>query len=208
VAIGLGSNLGRRARQLARAVEALDGLLDRLRCSRVYETRPVGGPPGQRPYLNMCCTGRTRLEPGALLARLHAVEAEAGRRRGGGGGAPRTLDLDLLLYDEMTLDTDEVRVPHPRMAARGFVLVPLAEIAPAWRHPGAGRTVAELSADADVSGVRPWTGPLPTVLRREPGDGARAVRAGENGRAAADGAGPRTPSADVSGEPAGAGGAE
>lgn len=162
VAVGLGSNVGDRAGHLRRAVDALGEILGGLRRSGMYETRPEGiASPGQRPFLNMCCVGHTTLEPGALLGRLHGIEADAGRRRPDAAGAPRTLDLDLLLYDEVTLEDRHVTVPHPRMSRRAFVLVPLAEIAPGWRHPVEDRTVEALAAEADASGVRRWDGEEP-----------------------------------------------
>lgn len=152
VAIGAGTNLGARRAHLRRAAAELGRLLTDLRCSRVYETEPVGVAGG--PFLNLCCTGRTELGPGALLEELQALERRAGRpdppRRGS-----RTLDMDLLLYGELTLYEPELRVPHPRLAERAFVLVPLAEVAGDWIVPGAGATVEELAERVGASGVRP-----------------------------------------------------
>lgn len=153
VAVGLGSNLGDRARHLAAGVRALEGLLDGLRCSTVYESEPQG-VEGHPPFLNACCVGRTELPPEELLERLHDIEREAGRIREPERKTPRTLDLDLLLYGERVIHTPELRIPHPRLPERAFVLVPLAEIAPEWPHPETGRTVDEMAKGADPTGVR------------------------------------------------------
>jgi 2-amino-4-hydroxy-6-hydroxymethyldihydropteridine diphosphokinase len=100
------------------------------------------GPP-QPPFLNGCALLDTSLSAGALLELLLATEARFGRVRRERWG-PRTLDLDLLLYGAHRIETPNLRVPHPRLEERGFVLVPLATIAPHWRHPGRDQTVAEL----------------------------------------------------------------
>lgn len=154
VAVGLGSSRGDRAAHLARAHRRLAALLRDLACSHVYETEPVGDA-GVGRYLNACCVGRTAMEPGRLLERLQELEREAGRPPPGapGRGGARTLDLDLLLYGGCRVDEPGLRVPHPRLAARAFVLVPLAEIAADWPVPGAGATVGELAARTERSGV-------------------------------------------------------
>lgn len=166
VAVGLGSNVGDRAAHLATGVGGLRSLLRDVRCSRVWETEPLGVPDDHGPYLNMCCAGRTGLAPGELLARLLEIEEGAGRdrRRTGGGARPRRLDLDLLLYGDAVVDEPGLRVPHPRMRRRAFVLVPLAEVAGSWRDPETGRTVDELAGPVDRSGVEPYRGDLPGEL--------------------------------------------
>lgn len=152
-AIGLGSNLGEREKFLRRALVALersDGVT-LLRRSTWHETEPVGGPPGQGPYLNGAALIETTLGARELLALLQAIEARCGRERGA-LDAPRTLDLDLLWYGEERRDDPQLTLPHPRMEQRLFVLAPLAEIAPDRRLPGCGSTVeqraSELAAEA------------------------------------------------------------
>ncbi len=124
--VALGSNLGDRAAQLRLALRRLGGV---KRQSQVFETDPVGGPAGQGPYFNMVAMVETVLEPFAFLRRLHEIEAQAGRRRIE-RDAPRTLDLDLLFYDDLSIQGPGITVPHPRLAERRFVLAPLAEVNP------------------------------------------------------------------------------
>lgn len=154
VAVGLGSSRGDRAAHLARARRGLAALLRDLACSRVYETEPVGDA-GSARYLNACCVGRTEMAPARLLERLQGLERDAGRPPPGapGRGGARTLDLDLLLYGTRRVDEPGLRVPHPRLAERAFVLVPLAEIAADWPVPGTGATVRELAEKTERSGV-------------------------------------------------------
>lgn len=155
VAVGLGSNLGDREEHLCSGLRELEGLLSGLARSGVYETAPVGGPP-QPPYLNLCCTGWTDREPRALLSALESIERRCGRRPSPLRNAPRVLDLDLLLYGDAVVREPELRVPHPRLAERAFVLIPLAEIAAGWRHPEAGRTVGELARAVERDGVESY----------------------------------------------------
>lgn len=150
--LGLGSNLGDRRGLLSAAVAALP---DVVAVSPVYETDPVGGPPGQGPYLNLVVELLTHLGPRALLELGQALESRAGRERSVRWG-PRTLDVDVLLVGELTVDQPDLVVPHPRLTQRAFVLVPLADLAPEvvtrlagedWRSGVAGgadtRRVAE-----------------------------------------------------------------
>lgn len=129
VFIGLGSNLGQRERHIRFALRELEsaGGIRVLRCSTLHETEAVGGPSGQPRYLNAVAELATELDPHALLMRLHEVEARHGRERGVPNG-PRTLDLDLLVYRNLSIDTQNLRVPHPRMWQRAFVMRPLREI--------------------------------------------------------------------------------
>jgi 3-oxoacyl-[acyl-carrier protein] reductase len=155
--IALGSNLGDRRGYLDRAVAALRQRLNLTRTSSVYETAPVGGPPGQGPYLNAVAEAVTDLAPADLLRALLEVEASLGRERHVKDG-PRTLDLDLLLYGDLVSNDPHLTLPHPRMHQRLFVLQPLAEIAPGAVHPLLKRTIADLRAD--LLGLRP-VGPAP-----------------------------------------------
>lgn len=160
VAIALGSNLGDRSRNLDRGRAAIGRFLDELRCSSVYETAPRY-LDSQPSFLNACVTGRSSLSPEEVLRRLQAAERETGRRAGGMRFGPRTLDLDLLLYGDRVIDRPGLRVPHPRLAERSFVLVPLAEIAAGWWHPELELTVGELAARIGSEGVERleiWTG--------------------------------------------------
>ena len=154
--IGLGSNQDEPARQVTRALAELGALADTrvLRHSRLYRTTPWGPDQGQPDYANAVAELETGLDPRGLLAALLETEAVHGRVRRERWG-PRTLDLDLLLYDDLTMDTSELTLPHPRLAERAFVLVPLAELAPRLKVPGAG-TVAALLARVDAAGVVPW----------------------------------------------------
>lgn len=129
--LAIGSNLGDRESFLRMAVDELGA----ARLSQVWETEPVGGPEHQGPYLNMVVAVRTDLDPFALLRRCHRVERLAGRVRDVRWG-PRTLDIDVLFYDDATIDTPELTVPHPRVGERRFVLAPLAEVAPERCPPG------------------------------------------------------------------------
>ena len=148
--IGCGSNQGARREQLDRAIELL-GVMPGVRLeavSRHRETRPVGGPPDQAPFLNGACLIDTDLGPHELLGILTAVENTLKRDRAERWG-PRTVDLDLLLYEDVVIDDETIggaalTVPHPRMVTRRFVLEPAVEIAPELRHPVAGCCLSEL----------------------------------------------------------------
>jgi 2-amino-4-hydroxy-6-hydroxymethyldihydropteridine diphosphokinase len=142
VAIALGSNLGDRERQLREAGDRLGEFVTGLVLSPFIETDPVDVAPQPR-FLNAAAVGHTELSARRLLERLLETETASGRDRPF-PGAPRTLDLDLILYGDAVIDEPGLIVPHPRFRERAFVLAPLAAIAPGWRDPITGMTVGEL----------------------------------------------------------------
>jgi 2-amino-4-hydroxy-6-hydroxymethyldihydropteridine diphosphokinase len=145
VAVALGSNLGDRASTLAAAVAALSPILESPRCSPWYDTEPVGVGPQPR-FLNGVVVGETTLTLHAFFHQLMTIEARLGRVRPF-WGAPRTIDLDLVLFGDQVVREVDLVVPHPRFRERAFVLQPLADVAPEWRDPVSGRTVAQLLID-------------------------------------------------------------
>ena len=158
--VALGSNLGDRLELLRVAARRLDAArgIDVIRSSRVYETEPVGPP--QPPYLNAVIQVATTLTPHELLEAARGVEDSLGRVRAERWG-PRTIDVDILVYDELIVDEPDLEIPHPRMHERGFVLVPLGELDADAMLPGGRRlSTHRLSPDA-VFGVRPFAPPLP-----------------------------------------------
>lgn len=160
--VALGSNLGDRHRHLRGAVASLGATvgLRVVRCSSLYETAPVG-PAGQGPYLNAVVALESELAPRKLLERLWDIERASGRVRSGVHGEARTLDLDLLFYGSARIFEPDLRVPHPRLHERPFVLAPLREIAPTLRHPVLGRSIAELAVGLGAS--RAWS---PETVRK------------------------------------------
>jgi len=144
VYVGIGSNLGDRAAHVAAAVARMNALPETkvLGVSSVIETDPVG-PAGRGKFLNAAAELETELAPAALLADLQGIERDLGRVRAERWG-PRTIDLDILLYDDRVVDAPALTVPHPRMCERAFVLGPLAELAPDLVHPVERRPVREL----------------------------------------------------------------
>lgn len=144
VYLSLGSNLGERFRYLKRAIERIgesDSVVIR-KTSSVYETDPIGNPD-QPPFLNLVVLIETDLKPLPLLDYLLDIERTLGRERNE-KWAPRTIDLDILLYDELIVNSDRLILPHPRMHQRRFVLVPLAQINPNLVHPLLKKSVEEL----------------------------------------------------------------
>lgn len=164
VFVAVGANLGDREATFAAVVRALESEVDLLLlgASTVYETDPVG-PPGQGAYLNAVLGLKSWISPTELLRRLQAIEAALGRDPGRAAEqrwGPRTVDLDLLFYGERCIDLPELSVPHPRAHERAFVLMPLAELAPALVHPRLGVTIEEmLRSVLDTEAVRPWRRP-------------------------------------------------
>ncbi len=169
--IGCGSNLGRRREQLDRALELLRFMpgVELVAVSRYRETRAVGGPADQEAYLNGACLIETELPPHQLLGTLSAVENTLHRTRNERWGE-RTIDLDLLLYEDLVVESPRLTIPHPRMSTRRFVLEPCAEIAAELRCPLSACTIGELLENISV--------PHPLVaIVGVPGSGAAEVAA-------------------------------
>jgi 2-amino-4-hydroxy-6-hydroxymethyldihydropteridine diphosphokinase len=169
--IGCGSNLGQRREQLDRALELLGFMpgVELVAVSRFHETRPVGGPADQGAFLNGACLIETELPPRDVLGMLFAVENTLQRQRDHRWGE-RTIDLDLLLYDDLVVESPELTLPHPRMATRRFVLEPCAEIAAELRYPPSACTIRDLLDNISVPH------PLVAVVG-VPGSGAAEVAA-------------------------------
>jgi 2-amino-4-hydroxy-6-hydroxymethyldihydropteridine diphosphokinase len=167
-ALALGSNLGDREEHLARAREAISGQFGPIcRLSRIYETDPVG-PAGQGPYLNQVLLLAVLSGAAEMITPLHEIEARLGRQRAEIWGA-RTIDIDILFQGSSVNRDARLTLPHPRLHERPFVLVPLAEVLPEWRHPVLRLTVAEMLARAGAGGVVPWRA-------RPQGRGAKRAR--------------------------------
>jgi 2-amino-4-hydroxy-6-hydroxymethyldihydropteridine diphosphokinase len=172
VLLGLGANEGDPVAQLSAAVQALSRVMRIGGVSSVYRSEPVGFAD-QPDFYNLVVHGWAEGEPMELLAAAQEVEGALGRRRSF-ANAPRTIDVDLLAYGDRVMRTEALTLPHPRLHLRGFVLHPLAEVAPAWRHPVLLRTARELLSLADalerVERVGPlvWSG-APLAPARPPG---------------------------------------
>lgn len=154
--LALGTNLGDRPANLRAAVAALPPAVRVTAVSPIYETPPWGFTD-QPAFLNMAVRGKTNLPPLALLDFLKTLETDLGRRQSFRWG-PRLIDLDILFYADLTLDTPPLTLPHPRLHERAFVLIPLADIAPALVHPVLQKTIAELLPGCDTTGIRLFTG--------------------------------------------------
>lgn len=163
--VGLGSNLGDRAGHLLLAVRGmLEAGLDVIRLSSIYETEPVEYEE-QPGFLNVVAElrGSTLPKPDQMLARLLRIEYALGRTRDVRMG-PRTIDLDLLIYKDECVETEFLTVPHPRIAARRFVLVPLNELVPNLIHPVLKKSIGELLRETkDDSRVTSWWASNPSV---------------------------------------------
>ena len=153
VYLSLGSNLGNREGNLRAAVNALEAArVVVLRASPLYETEPVENTK-QGWFLNLVVEAETKLMPEQLLQRTMRIERELGRVRRVAKG-PRTIDIDILLFGHSVVQSPTLEIPHPRLAQRRFVLVPLADLAPDLRHPLTGRTVREMLDSAPPATVR------------------------------------------------------
>ncbi len=162
VLLGLGANLGDRAAAIDRALGLLAPDAGPFRRSSLYET-PPWGDVDQPAFLNLVVGGATRLGPAQLLHLCKAVERTLGRQPGPRWG-PRAIDVDLLAYGDLSLRTSELQLPHPRLHQRGFVLVPLAELSPHWRHSTLDRSALELLAalpEAETHHIVRWRGDDP-----------------------------------------------
>ncbi len=155
VYLGLGSNMGNRQDNLDRALDLLSQRLRIGKVSSIYDTEPIGNV-NQPHFLNLACQVYTRLAPRELLTLAKGIELKLGRALGK-SNAPRPIDIDILFYGDLVVETPELVIPHSRLTERAFVLVPLDEIVPELVHPVSGKTVKELmSAVTEVQGVLKW----------------------------------------------------
>jgi 2-amino-4-hydroxy-6-hydroxymethyldihydropteridine diphosphokinase len=151
VYLALGSNLGNRAANLKEALAALPPQMEVKSKSKIYET-PPWGYIDQQKFLNMAVKVTTYLDPEPLLKHLKRLEVALGRKETFQNG-PRVIDMDILLYDDRILESPVVRIPHPRMHERGFVLLPLMDIAPDLLHPVKKQAIRDLAALCDLGGI-------------------------------------------------------
>lgn len=151
VFIALGSNIGDRAANLNAAIKAMEPEVHPRECSPVYET-PPWGYLDQPKFLNQVIEAETDLSPASLLDYLKKIEVEVGRRETFRYG-PRLIDLDIIFYDGEVIDSPPLIIPHPRLEERSFVLMPLADLAPDYRHPILGDSVKDMLARVDSKGI-------------------------------------------------------
>lgn len=154
VYLSLGTNLGDRAANLKQAVSSLPPQMTVKARSNVYETPPWGYTE-QGAFLNQIVMATTYLEPELLLKHLKRLETALGREATFRYG-PRLIDIDILFYDDLVLNTPLLTLPHPHLHERGFVLVPLMDLAPDLVHPVTGMSVREMSLLCDTSGITPY----------------------------------------------------
>ena len=151
VYLALGTNLGDRLANLKQAISSLTPQLDVKAKSQVYETPPWGFED-QPKFLNQVIKAKTYLDPEPLLKHLKRLEVALGRKESFLNG-PRLIDIDILFYDELVVDKPSLVIPHPRLHERGFVLLPLMEIAPDLVHPVIKKSIREMAESSDVSGI-------------------------------------------------------
>jgi 2-amino-4-hydroxy-6-hydroxymethyldihydropteridine diphosphokinase len=163
VYLGLGSNLGDRRENLKKALDLLGQRLRVEKESSVYDTEPQDNPDQPR-FLNMAVHAYTTLEPHALLTLLKGIEAKLGRAKSAERYAPRIIDIDILYYDDIAINTPTLTIPHPRIPERAFFLVPLEEIAPDFKHPVSKKTPKQMLAELQkgVQGVFKFVEPCET----------------------------------------------
>lgn len=151
VYIALGTNLGDRLANLRAAIQSMPPEITVQEKSHIYET-PPWGYEDQPAFLNMVIKAETDLEPEPLLSYLKQLEVELGREQNFRWG-PRLIDLDILFYDELVIDTPPLVIPHPRLHERAFVLVPLKDVAPNLWHPVLRRKISDFLTDIDTGGI-------------------------------------------------------
>jgi 2-amino-4-hydroxy-6-hydroxymethyldihydropteridine diphosphokinase len=170
VLLGLGANLGDRLDAIQRAQVLLTSACGPLQSSPIYETAPWGDA-NQPPYLNAVVAGMTSLGPLALLQRCKEFERELGRKESRRWG-PRAIDIDLLAYGSAWLRVSGLEIPHPRLHQRAFVLVPLTDLNPHWRHPLLDLSAADLLKRlpaAETEGIHRWPAAPSLGLKMAPG---------------------------------------
>lgn len=154
ICLSLGSNIGDRENFIKSAIELLKMKVVVQKISSLYETAPWGKTK-QPNFLNICLVGETDLEPDELLEFIHETETHVGRTPSFKWG-PREIDIDILFYDHQIVKAESLIIPHPHLEERAFVLVPLAEIAPKYKHPVLKKTIDQLAGEIDISGVSPY----------------------------------------------------
>lgn len=154
--LGLGSNIGDRLQNLQAAINALEPDVHPVECSPVYET-PPWGYFDQPNFLNQVVKAETELSPGELLRYLKEIEKDLGRQDSFLNG-PRKIDLDIIFFDDAVIESPPITIPHPRMDDRGFVLLPLADLAPEFKHPVLDLSVQDMLAQVAVGDIE-WFSP-------------------------------------------------
>jgi len=165
VYLALGANIGDRRGNLAAALQRLREVIEIDVVSSIYETEPVGFTD-QPPFFNLVCWGKTWLDPENLLKYTKEIEAAVGRKPSFRNG-PRLIDVDILFYDDLHIEQEDLSIPHPRLRERAFVLIPLAEIAPGIIDPVSGKTARELLASLSQNGVKKLAANLKVPLERD-----------------------------------------